>query len=60
MMDGGNLDEIHVNYWNNFWYIMHPNNIVTDDWNLDGNHLVSDNTCNIATLRPSSFTRTEN
>ena len=28
VMDDWNLDEIHVNYWNKVWYILHPTNSI--------------------------------
>jgi hypothetical protein len=31
VMDDWNLDEVHVNYWNNVWYI----NIIMNDWDWD-------------------------
>ena len=33
--DDWNMDEIHANYWNKGWHILHPNIFLMDDWNLD-------------------------
>ena len=48
VMDDWNLDEIHANYWNKVWCILHPNKYIVKY--LDENHLVSDIHYNIVSL----------
>ena len=52
VMDDWNVDEIHHNYWNKVWYILHPNEYtVMNDWNLNGkNNLKNGSNHNIVTL----------
>ena len=35
VMDDWILDDIHANYWNKVWHILHLYIFVMDDWNLN-------------------------